>query len=217
MVPNATLGCATETDVPSIILHVTEPPAEADPGSTERQLATEFTEEQTPGLSISQRLWNAAYDSLEGDKNTAKLAKSYTRTLTKILKAEKAFGISVSENDISTELKDPIKRQEYMKKLVNEGQKKAATSSKILSTVGDVAQFIISAKGMIDAAIQNIPQAALPWAGVCMGLQVSSHPSHLRISTNIRLDSPESSKGNKGQSCRYRSCHFANELVLCPD
>ncbi|UKZ96625.1 uncharacterized protein TrAFT101_011403 [Trichoderma asperellum] len=176
VVPDATLSCATETDVPSIILHITEPSAEANPGSTERQLATEFTEEQTPGLSISQRLWNAAYDSLEGNKDTAKLAKSYAKTLTKILKAEKDFGVSVSEDDISTELKDPIKRQEYMKKLVNEGQKKAATSSKILSTVGDVAQFIISAKGMIDAAIQNIPQAALPWAGVCMGLQILLNP-----------------------------------------
>ncbi|KAL6910995.1 hypothetical protein GGI43DRAFT_33046 [Trichoderma evansii] len=176
VVPNATLGCATETDVPSIILHVTEPTAEADPGSTDRQLATEFTEQQTPELSISQRLWNAAYDGLEEDKGTAELTKSYAKTLTKILKAEKSFGVSASEDDISAELKDPIKRQEYMKKLVDEGQKKTATSSKILSTVGDVAQFIISAKGMIDAAIQNIPQAALPWAGVCMGLQILLNP-----------------------------------------
>ena len=81
--------------------------------------------------------------------------------------------------DISAELKDPAKRQKYMEDLVKEGQSKVATASKITKGVGDVAQFVLSAKGMIDAAIQNIPQAALPWAGVCIGLQVSNHPSQL--------------------------------------
>ncbi|KAL6806188.1 WD40 repeat-like protein [Trichoderma sp. SZMC 28012] len=68
-------------------------------------------------------------------------------------------------------------RQIFMKTLVEEGLAKISTPSKITKGVGDVAQFIISAKGLIDAAIQNIPQAALPWAGICIGLQILLNPA----------------------------------------
>jgi hypothetical protein len=74
--------------------------------------------------------------------------------------------------DLSTILKDPSQRQAHMRKLVEDGQAKFSTLSKITQGVGDAVQFVLSAKAMIDLAIQNIPQAALPWAGVCIGLQV---------------------------------------------
>ena len=61
-----------------------------------------------------------------------------------------------------------------MRKLVEQGRARIATAYKITKGVGDVAKFVLSAKAMIDLAIQNIPQAALPWAGVCIGLQVSA-------------------------------------------
>jgi len=59
-----------------------------------------------------------------------------------------------------------------MRDLVQRGLKRITTASQIRRGVSNVAQFVLSAKGMIDIAIQNIPQAALPWAGVCIGLQV---------------------------------------------
>lgn len=62
-----------------------------------------------------------------------------------------------------------------MRKLVQDGQVKvAAAAAKITKGLGDVAHFVLSTKGMINLAIQNIPQAALPWAGVCVGLQVGA-------------------------------------------
>ncbi|KND93793.1 Vegetative incompatibility protein HET-E-1 [Tolypocladium ophioglossoides CBS 100239] len=64
-----------------------------------------------------------------------------------------------------------------MKELVQIGQAKIATPSKLTKGVGDVAQFILSAKSMVDLAIENIPQAALPWAGVCVGLQILLNPA----------------------------------------
>lgn len=131
----------------------------------------ESTKPQRTALSKSQRLWNAAYDSLEEDEDTAELVTSYVKTLTIVLEARPDI---VSGADASANLKDPIMRQIFMKKLVEEGLAKISTPSKITKGVGDVAQFIISAKGLIDAAVQSIPQAALPWAGVCIGLQVSS-------------------------------------------
>jgi hypothetical protein len=180
-ISKASSSNAAQEQVPPSVLLVTDSQAGlagADCGATEPQQLTESAVQQTPALSTSQRLWNDAYDSLENDNDTAELVKSYMRTLTTVLRAEKAPDTSASgASDALAAPKDPTKRQMHMKKLVEEGQAKVSAASKITRGVGDVAQFILSAKGMIDLAIQNIPQAALPWAGVCIGLQVSNHPS----------------------------------------
>jgi hypothetical protein len=76
------------------------------------------------------------------------------KTLIMVLTSEKAPNTSASRtNDISTELKDPTKRQAHMKKLVKEGQAKVFKTSNIIEGVGNIAQFILSAKGLVDAAI----------------------------------------------------------------
>jgi hypothetical protein len=78
------------------------------------------------------------------------------------------------------ELKDRTKRQMHMKILAEKGRMKAAKASKITKAVGDFAQATLLLKLVIDPVIQYKPQAApaaLPWAGVCIGLQVSSYPS----------------------------------------
>ncbi|KAK4107652.1 hypothetical protein N656DRAFT_802559, partial [Canariomyces notabilis] len=130
--------------------------------------AIESTSEQpTPVLPMSQRLWDAAYNSLAEDKDTAKLVESYMETLNKVL-GDRTVEPAV---DVSLTLKDPSQRQAHMRKLVEEGQAKISRLLKITQGVGDAAQFVLSAKAMVDLAIQNIPQAALPWAGVCIGLQ----------------------------------------------
>jgi hypothetical protein len=155
-----------------------------------------------PVLSTSQRLWNAAYNSLENDEDTAELVKDYMNIMITVLHYRKPADLSaLRTHDVPTELKDPIKRQIFMKDLVEEGRAKISSASKITKGVGDVAEFILSAKGMIDLAIQNIPQAALPWAGVCIGLQVSrsldraSLPCPL-ISIQILLNPAKATKSN---------------------
>ncbi|KAL2105107.1 hypothetical protein VUR80DRAFT_8990 [Thermomyces stellatus] len=100
--------------------------------------ATEPTAQQTAALPASQRLWNAAYDALERDD--ADLIRS----------------------DISADLHDPAKRQLHMKKLVEEGQAKISRASKITNRLGEVADAVLSIKGIIDVAVQSVPQAALP-------------------------------------------------------
>jgi hypothetical protein len=55
-----------------------------EPRAEELQPATDPTQQQSPALSTSQRLWNTAYDRLEEDKDTAELVKSYVETLTKV-------------------------------------------------------------------------------------------------------------------------------------
>lgn len=134
---------------------------------------------------------------------------------------KKVLGVKASASgadEVPAEFNDPTKRDTYMKKLVEEGRAKISTASKITKGVGDVAKFILSAKGMIDMAIQNVPQAALPWAGVCVGLQVSSHTSQLGFaSTNIHPGPLESCECDKVQPCRHHSCRLQNGLVLRPD
>jgi hypothetical protein len=88
--------------------------------------------------------------------------------------------------DISVELKDWTNQRLFIKQLVNKGQVKVAKASKITRGVGDVANAILGAKPVVDTVLL-IPQAApaaLPWAGVCVGLQVSHRHflSDLRVS-----------------------------------
>lgn len=122
-ISNATVSCTTESDTLSSISQV-NPPAELVPGPKERQPITKSTEPHALELSTSQRLWNAAYDSLKRDNDTVELAKSYIKTLTGVLNAGAASNTSVSEEDTLASLEDPIKRQEYMKKFVTKVRRK---------------------------------------------------------------------------------------------
>ncbi|EAQ91099.1 hypothetical protein CHGG_03034 [Chaetomium globosum CBS 148.51] len=133
---------------------------------------TECTDPPTPTLSVSERLWNAAYDSLETDN--AELVASYLKTLETVLGANPGI---TPDTDISAEFHDPTKRQMHMRRLVEEGRAKISRASKITNGVGDVADFVLSVKGIIDLAVQSVPQAALPWAGVCVGLQMLRNPA----------------------------------------
>ncbi len=147
------------------------PPAIADTqdltGAQEAEPAADPTSQKIPSPPTSQKLWNTAYDSLESGGDSAKLVRAYIKILTTELATD-------ADADADASIEDPAERQRYMRKLVHDGQVKVAAAAKITKGLGEVAHFVRSAKGMIDLAIQNIPQAALPWAGVCIGLQVSA-------------------------------------------
>lgn len=77
----------------------------------------------------------------------------------------------------SAAMQDRTKRQEYLQMLVKNGQKKAKKASKISSTIGAIADTILEAKPYV-AIILQAPQAApaaIPWAGACLVLDVSSY------------------------------------------
>ncbi len=97
---------------------------------------------------MSERLWNAAYDSLETDN--AELVMSYVKTLETVLKANPD---AAPDTSISAELYNPTKRQMHMRRLVEEGQAKIFRASKITNGVGDVVGFVLSVKGIIDLAV----------------------------------------------------------------
>ncbi len=121
---------------------------------------------------MSERLWNAAYDSLETDN--AELVMSYMKTLQTVLRTN--TGVAPDTN-ISAEIHNPTKRQTYIRRLVEEGQAKISRASNITNKVGDVAGFVLLAKGIIDLAVQNVLQAALP----CFAGAVRPYPSHFNF------------------------------------
>ncbi|KAK4196451.1 hypothetical protein QBC40DRAFT_313587 [Triangularia verruculosa] len=119
----------------------------ARPSTEATSIVTEFTKQPTLTISTSERLWNAVYDSLETDN--AELVILYIKTLEIVLGVN--LGVAPDAN-ISAELYNPTKLQIYIRRLVEEGRAKISRVSKITNGVGDVADFILSVKGIIDLA-----------------------------------------------------------------
>ena len=158
-----------------------------------------------PTLSMSQRLWNAAYDSLEGQDT--ELVQAYMRTLGKAL--------GDNPDTCSVELADPSRRQAFMEKLVTEGKAKVAKTSKVTKGLDEFAKAILSAKPMVDLVIQNIPQAmpaAIPWAGVCAGLQVSNALS-TALGVSLTLQWGGEGEGYSEALCTMVSSFCASKLT----
>ncbi|RYP09139.1 hypothetical protein DL764_001466 [Monosporascus ibericus] len=161
---------ASDNRPPATPSRAPPPAVPVDPQAESEPTVTKSTEQQTPALPASQRLWNAAYDSVERDD--ADLVGSYVKTLETVLGAGPG---AAPGTDISAELHDPTKRQMHMKKLVEEGQSKISRATKTMNRPGEVADTILSIR--IDVAVQSVSQAALPWVGVCAGLQILLNPA----------------------------------------
>ena len=67
---------------------------------------------------------------------------------------------------------DSTARREQMHQLVQAGLKKMQREARIMHGIGEAMRPVLSVKSIIDSAIQAAPHTALPWAGVCIALQV---------------------------------------------
>jgi hypothetical protein len=108
---------------------------------------------------------NAAFDKLE--EENAELVGSYVNILERVLGGETR---EPSAAELPAKLKDPTMRQRHMKELVQKGPEKISNAARITAGVRDVADFILSAKKMVDTVLQTVPHAGpavLQWAGVC--------------------------------------------------
>lgn len=128
-----------------------------------------------PNLSPSQRLWNAAYEDIRKDEDTQKLEKAYISVLTSVLGDDS----NTSTNNLA--FQDPSKRQQYMKTLAEKSLSRIPKFAKIPQ------EFVNSVEGLkesVSLAIGDIHQAAIPWAGVCVVLQVKLNSVTVYSSSN---------------------------------
>lgn len=94
---------AARPDTDVVDMTTSQPASSAQPVKpTIKPAAAGFAEQPTPAISVSETLWNAAYDSLETDD--AELVGSYVKTL------EEVLGETAATADLSAKLKDPTMR-----------------------------------------------------------------------------------------------------------
>lgn len=154
----------------------------AYPSTEESQPAS--TSKAQQDADLTQKLWDDAYDELEVE--TEGLVKAYRNTLAEVLVDEKLEDLKAKnsasakaerknlKDKILEELKDRTQRQTHLNRLVKDGRERFANPAKAINGLDAFAQAILIIKPGVDLALQ-IPQAApaaLPWAGVCIGLQV---------------------------------------------
>jgi hypothetical protein len=159
-------------------------PSKVDPPATNASMSGESKWKPLPAASslsesgnqqnedVSGKLWDQAYDEIEEKED--KLVEAYLTALTAALGEKKAGDASGTVN-ISAKLKDRTKRRELLEMLMKNGKKRVEMQVKISAGVGNVAETILKVKPFMEDIVLKIPQAspaALPWAGVCIGLTV---------------------------------------------
>lgn len=150
-------------------------PEEAGQAATSTEVTTERTHRASlspePTLpTLQTRLWNAAYDSIK--EADPKLIDTYERILSSKLAEldleadpEDAGGNSIGQ--------DGEKRSAQMQALAKHGLKQTEKAASVADKTTQALQVITTVKGVVSSALQSVPQAAVAWAGVCLGLEVN--------------------------------------------
>jgi hypothetical protein len=120
--------------------------------------------------SISERIWNEAYDRLK--KKEPRLVNAYEKVLTeKINNGEVGTEGSYLDSNL-VEQTSKGKRKRQMELLVNASMQKTEREREIKEDVGSAIKGILLFKDLVGQAVSTIPQAVLAWAGVSLAMQV---------------------------------------------
>jgi hypothetical protein len=128
-----------------------------------------YKESQLPDLQ--EQLWNGAYDDLK--RSEPKVTKAF----------EKIIAAKTGQNEPRDQLDQAAEHviaaswkptTEQMQNLVHEGLDRTEKAASVKQGLGNVLQAVQTARGLMDSAVQFVPQAAIVWAGVCLGLEVCS-------------------------------------------
>lgn len=107
-----------------------------------------------------EQMWAQAYIDLE--KSEPKLAEAFRKIVRAQLKQSGL--IELGEKDHPT--------PDQMQKLVHEGLDRLSTESAIKQGIGTALDAIKPVRDIMDQVVTFAPQASVPWAGVCLGLEV---------------------------------------------
>lgn len=139
---------------------------------------------QTPSDTICDR----AYDDLKIED--ASLVQAYERILSSMLQKNVDTTDEVMPEINIINQHDKEKRRGQMHQLVKDGLDKISQETKMKSLIGTVFQTVNLAQNLVTEAVKDVPQAALPWAAVCLSLEVGLQysinerypPTHLLFS-----------------------------------
>jgi hypothetical protein len=119
--------------------------------------------------SLQERLWNDAYDELKSSE--PKLVAAYEQILSSILGGDEIISTTrePAENVIgATRETRSLQMQQVVRKGLDRTQKQAS----IKQGIDEGFQVWQTLKGTVGKAVQMAPEAAVAWAGVCLGLEV---------------------------------------------
>ncbi|KAG5751181.1 hypothetical protein H9Q70_006193 [Fusarium xylarioides] len=118
---------------------------------------------------LQEQLWNDAYDGLLKSEN--KYIAQYEEILVSELKKDNPNGDPVSLGSSHEE------RWRNMQRLVQIGLSKTEKEAKIYEKVNDGLELFGTVRALVEPAVSAVPQAAIPWVGVCFILEVISNPA----------------------------------------
>ncbi|KEY71668.1 hypothetical protein S7711_09702, partial [Stachybotrys chartarum IBT 7711] len=123
--------------------------------------------------SLQERLWNDAYDKLK--LSEPKLVEAYEQILSSIIDGDETISTTCepTENVIgATRETRSLQMQQVIRKGLDRTQKQAS----VKQGIDEGLQVWKTVKGTVDKAVQMTPEAAVAWAGVCLGLEILSNP-----------------------------------------
>lgn len=131
---------------------------------------------ESPVDTLARSVWNRAYDELASDGETKELVEAYMKAIRQASKPDGNTDPDAADQDVA-EIKDQAQRDEILKNAIKSGQERIQKSigTSAASQIGKASEFVLKFKDITDLAVGTNPQAALPWAGVCIGLTVSSY------------------------------------------
>ncbi|CAG7565872.1 unnamed protein product [Fusarium equiseti] len=136
--------------------------------TTEPPLASNQSEKDSERKKLQEQLWNKAYDSLRDSGN--KYMAQYEEILMSELRKEKPDGDSVSLGTTQEE------RWLQMQRLVEIGLSKTENEARRYEMANSGLELFGTVRALVEPAVSAVPQAAIPWVGVCFILEVISNP-----------------------------------------
>ncbi|KAM0451733.1 hypothetical protein ACHAO4_005690 [Trichoderma viride] len=125
-------------------------------------------------ITPPERIWNEAYDGLKAEE--PKLVQACEKILSLKLIGDSTVSMDqVSEKNVIQEENVSIRRAQ-MYQLIDNGVNKTMQEANIKGNIGIAMQVVNATKKLIGDTIKDIPQAALPWAIVCVSLEILTNP-----------------------------------------
>jgi len=121
--------------------------------------------------SLPEQLWDRAYDGLKVKEKA--LVQAYEKILSCALRGHGVVSPEDESEQNDIEQKNVHARRNQMYQLICAGLDKIARQARAKENLDEGMKLVLTLKDMISTGLQVAPQAALPWAGVCVALQVS--------------------------------------------